>query len=136
MCFAELLRQIGFLSRVAAHFPVPGSNRGYTPSAVVPLWILMWHDGVRGLEDVRHIRQDKALRKLLGLRRVPSADLLGDWLRRLGKHGVGIKAWVEVNRWVLGLTLGGCRQVTLDSDATPVLAEQRSAQWMDLTRQG
>ena len=96
----------------------------------------MLHDGARCLEDVRHIRQDKALRKLLGLRRLPSADMLGDWLRRLGKDEVGIKALVAVNRRVLGLTLGGCRRVTLDMDATPVFAEKRAAQWTYLKRQG
>ena len=136
VCFAELLRRIGFSAWVEKHFPVPGSNRGYAPSAVVTLWMLMLHDGARCLEDVRHIRQDKALRKLLGLRRLPSADMLGDWLRRLGKNDVGIKALVEVNRRVLGLTLGGCRRVTLDIDATPVLAAKRSAQWTYLKRQG
>ena len=77
---------------------MPGSNRGYRPSDVVSLWMLMLHDGARCLEDVRPIRQDKALRKLSGLRRLPRADLLGDWLRRLGKGEVGIKALVAMNR--------------------------------------
>ena len=136
VCVAELLRQIGFTAWVEAQFPAPGSNRGYKPSEVAPLWMLMLHDGARCPEDVRHIRQDKALRKLSGWRRLPSADMLGDWLRRLGKGEAGIKALVEVNRRVLALTLGGCRRVTLDIDATPVFAEQRSAQWTYLKRQG
>ncbi len=106
VCVAELLRRIGFSSLVAAHFPAPGSNRGYRPSDVVSLWMLMLHDGARCLEDVRPIRQDKALRKLLGLRRLPSADMLGDGLRRLGKDEVGIKALVEVNRRVSSGDLG------------------------------
>ena len=136
VCFAELLRQTGFSALVEAHFPVPGSNRGYRPAEVVTVWMLMLHEGARCLEDVRHIQEDKALRKLLGLRRLPSADMLGDWLRRLGRDEVGIKALVEVNRRVLALTLGGCRRVTLDIDATPVFAEKRSAQWTYLKRQG
>ena len=129
ICFAELLRRTGFSSWVERYFPKPGSNRGYGQAEVVTLWMLMLHEGARCLEDVRHIREDKALRKLLGLRRLPSADMLGDWLRRLGKDEVGIKALVKVNRRLLGWALGRCRRVTLDIDATPVLCEKRTAQW-------
>ena len=53
--------------------------------------------------------------------------MLGDWLRRLGKDEVGIKALVKVNRRLLGWALGRCRRVTLDIDATPVLADKRDA---------
>ena len=87
----------------------------------------MLHEGARCLEDVRHLREDKALRKLLGLRRLPSADMLGDWLRRLGKDEAGIEALAKINRRLLGWGLGRCREVTLDIDATPVLAHKREA---------
>ena len=127
VCVAELMRQIGFSSWVEHYFPTPGSNRGYRPAEVVTLWMLMLHEGARCLEDVRHLREDKALRKLLGLRRLPSADMLGDWLRRLGKDEVGIQALVEINRRLLKLTLRGCAEVTLDIDATPALADKREA---------
>ena len=136
VCVAELMRTIGFSSWVAREFPKPGSNRGYAPSEVLTLWMLMLHEGARCLEDVRHIREDKALRKLLGLRRLPSADMLGDWLRRLGKDEVGIKALVEVNRRLLKLTLRGCVEVTLDIDATPALCDKREAAWTYLGEKG
>ena len=42
VCLAELLRQTGFPSWVAQHFPEPGSNRGYKPSSVVTL-PCEWH---------------------------------------------------------------------------------------------
>ena len=136
VCVAELMRRIGFTAWVERYFPKPGSNRGYRPAEVVTLWMLMLHEGARSLEDVRHLREDKALRKLLGLRRLPSADMLGDWLRRLGKEEVGIAALVKVNRRLLALALGGCAEVTLDMDATPVLCEKRAAQWTYLKRRG
>ena len=136
ICVAELMRRLGFSSWVARDFPTPGSNRGYRPAEVVTLWMLMLHEGARCLEDVRHLREDKALRKLLGLRRVPSADMLGDWLRRLGKDEVGIKALVKINRRLLALTLRGCAEVTLDIDATPVLAAKRAAQRTYLGQRG
>ena len=127
VCVAELMRRIGFSAWAARYFPKPGSNRGYASAEVVTLWMLMLHEGARSLEDVRHLREDKALRKLLGLRRLPSADMLGDWLRRLGKDEAGIKALVKVNRRLLEWALGRCRRVTLDIDATPVLAHKRDA---------
>ena len=136
ICVAELMRQIGFSAWVEREFPKPGSNRGYPPAEVVTLWMLMLHEGARCLEDVRHIREDKALRKLLGLRRLPSADMLGDWLRRLGKDEVGIKALVEINRRLLKLTLRGCAAVTLDIDATPALCDKRAAQRTYLGEKG
>lgn len=136
VCLAELMRRIGFSSWVERYFPKPGSNRGYSPAEVVSLWMLMLHEGARSLEDVRHLREDKALRKLLGLRRLPSADMLGDWLRRLGNDEVGIKALEKVNRRLLGWALGRRRKVTLDIDATPVLAGKREAQWTYLKERG
>ena len=136
VCVAELMRRIGFSSWVERYFPKPGSNRGYGPAEVVTCWMLMLHEGARSLEDVRHLREDKALRKLLGLRRLPSADMLGDWLRRLGKDEVGIKALVKVNRRLLGWALGRCRRVTLDIDATPVLADKRDARRTYLGERG
>ena len=133
---AELMRQVGFSSWVEREFPRPGSNRGYPAAEVVTLWMLMLHEGARCLDDVRHLRRDQALRKLLGLRRLPSADMPGDWLRRLGKDEVGIKALVEVNRRLLKLTLGGCAEVTLDIDATPALCDKREAQRTCLGEKG
>ena len=136
VCVAELMRQIGFSSWVERYFPRPGSNRGYQPAEIVTLWMLMLHEGARCLEDVRHLRRDRALRKLLGLRRLPSADMLGDWLRRLGQDAVGINALVEVNRRLLKLALRGCVEVTLDIDATPALAAKRTAQRTYLGEKG
>ncbi|MDE0156311.1 MAG: transposase [Gammaproteobacteria bacterium] len=136
VCVAELMRQVGFSSWVEREFPRPGSNRGYPAAEVVTLWMLMLHEGARCLDDVRHLRRDQALRKLLGLRRLPSADMPGDWLRRLGKDEVGIKALVEVNRRLLKLTLGGCAEVTLDIDATPALCDKREAQRTCLGEKG
>ena len=77
VCLAELLRRIGFSAWVVQHFPKPDSNRGYCTADVVTCWMLMLRKGARSLEDVRHLRMDLALRKLLRLRRLPSADMLG-----------------------------------------------------------
>jgi len=40
-------------------------------------FMLMLHDDANCLDDVRHLREEGALMKLLGLRRLPSSRTLG-----------------------------------------------------------
>jgi hypothetical protein len=46
--------------------------------------ILMLHSGGHSLEDIRLIKSDKALRSLLKMERIATADGIGKWLGRLG----------------------------------------------------
>ncbi len=127
ICIAEVMKKIGFSEAVDQYFPVPGSNRGYRPSVFVTPLILMFQEGGRSLNDLRHIRGDEALRLLLGMEKFPESDSTGDWLRRLGQDGV--KAVTEVNRLVLQKSLHNCKKVTLDIDATLSESKNKSAQW-------
>jgi hypothetical protein len=76
---------------------------------------------------LRHIRQNEALRLLLGMTKVPESDSVGDWLRRLGQKGV--RAVTQVNRLVLQKSLHNRKKVTLDIDATLSESKNKSAQW-------
>ena len=127
LCIGQLMSSLGFTDWVNAHFPAPQSNRGFQPSVFVNSVILMLHEGGRCLDDLRHIREDEALRVLLGLAQVPESDSLGDWLRRHGQQGV--QAVVEVNRSLLRHSLHHCKKVTLDIDATLSASKNKSAQW-------
>jgi hypothetical protein len=73
---------------------------------------------------------------LLGLKSLPSADALGDWLRRLGKSKTGINALAQVNKSVLRGALHNCKQVTLDIDATPILSSKADAKYTYLKERG
>lgn len=127
LCIAKVLQSIHFGEQVDRHFPQPPSNRGFKPSVFVNSLILMLHEGGRCLEDLRHIRNDEALRRLLGLSIIPESDSVGDWLRRCGQAGV--LAATEVNRSVLKHSLSGRQTVTLDIDATLSASKNRQAQW-------
>ena len=70
MCVAELMKSLDLSNLVDQHFPVLGINRGFKPSAFVDSLVLMLHDGGECLDDLRHLRTDKALRELLSLRSV------------------------------------------------------------------
>jgi hypothetical protein len=121
------MQQIGFSEAVDKYFPAPKSNRGYRPSIFVTPLILMFQEGGRCLDDLRHLRQDEALRLLLRMEKIPESDSTGDWLRRMGQKGVG--AVTEVNRLVLKKSLHNRKTVTLDIDATLSESKNKSAQW-------
>ena len=123
--FAHGLRLPGKLD---FRMPSPGSNAGYKPSEHVMPLILMFHGGGRSLEDLRQIRMDTGLRRILQMERMPSSDAVGDWLRRMGEDD-GLDGLESVNRELLrvGLQDDDLREYTLDIDATQIVAEKRDA---------
>ncbi len=68
--------------------PAPLSNRGCPPSILFSTFMLMKHDCVKCLEDVRHLRHESGLMKLLGFKNMPDGKTLGNWLRRIGDSTV------------------------------------------------
>ena len=129
LSIAELMESVGLAERIDQHFPLPGSNRGYQPSELVKTLILMQHEGSFHLDDIRHFRDDDALLMVLGLDKLPCATTLGDWLRRVGSQPQIQDAWVKVNRTMLQSALHHCHQVTLDIDATEIIANKADAEW-------
>jgi len=129
LSIAQLMDSLKLGERIDKHFPLPKSNRGYKPSAFIQTFILMQQIGNFHLDDVRHIHDDTALRTVLALDRIPKASALGDWLRRIGRDENSQAAWVCVNQAVLKSALHRCKAVTLDIDATEVIANKADAQW-------
>lgn len=111
------------------YLPGPGSGAGYLPSEHVFPFLLMLSGGGRSLEDIREIREDKGLREILPLEKMPSTDATGDWLRRNGKKG-GLEGLERVNRLILkrAMKREKVKAYTLDIDATGIVAEKETAQ--------
>ena len=88
----------------------------------------MLNGGGRSLEDIRQIRVDEGLREILPLKRIPSSDAFGDWLRSMGINA-GLYGLEKVNRRLLkrGMKYDGIKAYTLDIDATGIEAEKQSA---------
>jgi hypothetical protein len=120
---------LSLAERIDRYFPQPKSNRGYQPSEIIKTLILMQHEGSFHLDDVRHIQDDEALRIVLDLKKLPQATTLGDWLRRIGNQPQIQDAWVKVNQAVLQSALRRCKKVTLDIDATEIVAHKADAKW-------
>ena len=112
---------LGVLQSIDRYLPKPGSGAGYKPSEYIFPLLLMLNGGGRSLEDTRQIRDDHGLREILPLKRIPSSDAFGDWLRNTGVSG-GLSGLERVNRKLLkrGMKCDGIQGYTLDTDA-PVL---------------
>ena len=128
--FAEAMRALQVEKKIRAAFPLPGSNRGYEAWSYIEPLVLMLIGGGRQVEDLREIRDDQALRSLIGLDRFPSSSTVGDWLARWGKRG-GRKAMNTVNedvaRTIVNRTGGG--DYTLDIDGTVIESAKEEAEW-------
>jgi len=129
LAVAQLMDALRLAERIDRHFPSPNSNRGYQPSEFVKTLILMQHEGSFHLDDIRHIQDDDALRTVLGIDKLPKATTLGDWLRRMGAQPQIRDAWVKVNQALLQSALHRRKTVTLDIDATEIVAHKADAAW-------
>ena len=124
----QLMERLDFAACIDGHLPEPGSNRGFLPSRYVQTLMLMLHSGVCHLDDVAALREDWALRRL-GLGPLPSASALGIRLRRTAKAEGAGNAVLEANRLLLRPALHNCREVTLDIDASEIVAGKSDACW-------
>jgi hypothetical protein len=86
---AEFNHGIGLRELADRYLPGPCSNRGFDPSVIVDSLVLMLQGGGRSLEDLREIRNEEGLMKLLGRDEIPEPDTVGDWLRRMGDPKTG-----------------------------------------------
>ncbi len=125
----ELARAKGLWRRDEL-FPKPGSGRGYRASAYVKPLVWMVQAGGRRLEEVRELRAEHEVLRRLGLEALPSADALGDWLRRMGSRGV--EALGQLNRESVASTLEAApAELTLDADATIIaVPKERRTEWL------
>jgi hypothetical protein len=133
---AQVMSQLNLSVLINQHFPPPGSNRGYWASDYVNTFIMMLNEGGQCLEDVRHLKRESDLLSVLGLDTLPSADAMGDWLRRHGKSKTGINALARINKPILSAALHDRKRVTLDIDATPILCSKRDAKYTYLKKSG
>ena len=81
---AEFNYGIGLRELTDRYVPFPGSNRGFDPSVIVDSLVLMLQGGGRRLEDLRELKQEQGLMRLIGRDEIPEPDTVGDWLRRMG----------------------------------------------------
>jgi len=126
--FAEVIRALDVRRKVEGHFPKPGSNRGYEAWSYIEPVLLMLEGGGRHIEDLREIRDDAALRQLVGIGEMPSLSAYGDWLVRARRNG-GREAMEKVDEETAETIYRrtGTSDYTLNVDATVIEAEKEKA---------
>jgi hypothetical protein len=129
---AEFNHGIGLRELTDQYVPVGGSNRGFDPSVMVDTVVLMLQGGGRSLEDLRELKNEEGLMKLMGYQEIPGSDTVGDWLRRMGdpKRGqLGLEGLDRVRDKINERILkkDGIKEYTLDVDATEIMGEKAEA---------
>ena len=136
LAVAQLMETLKLSNRIDHVFPLPNRNRGINPSSFIQTLMLMQHEGNFHLEDVRLLETDTALKTMLGMQKLPKPTSIGDWLRKTGSHPSTPLSLQKVNKTLLSATLHTCKAITLDIDATEVIANKTSAQWTYKSNKG
>jgi hypothetical protein len=123
----ELARAVGLWEEVDGAMEGPKSGRGYRPHEFVQGLMWMLHAGGRRLEDLRELRAEQEVLGALGLKALPDAGTVGDWLRRQGEKGAA--ALEQISRKLIASCFVAGEEATLDVDATEIEAEKQDAQW-------
>jgi len=126
---ALMMEQLTLSKHFDEAFPELKSNRAIAASSYLETLILMQHQGLFHLDDVKHLHEDQALSQVLGISRIPRASALGNWLRRMGKRDAGLQALKKVNKHLLKAALHKRKGVTLDIDATEIVSQKAEAKW-------
>ncbi len=111
------------------NLPKAKRNNGYTAFEFIYPLILMLHGGGRFLDDIREIRVDKALRTLLKIKKIPTANAFSKYLRKHGNNGEdGMR---KINQRYLKQFLKSVEneELILDIDATFIEAHKSTAKW-------
>ena len=123
------MQRLGLAQLVDQQLPAPCSNRGYRQGAIFNIFMLLFHEGGRCLDDVNHLQKEQPLMELLGCGQLPGAKTLGNWLRRIGRSDRGMQGLVNINKLILATTLYKRKQITLDIDATVIESNKRRAKF-------
>jgi len=122
--FGEYLKGMDFEKLCNAHIPNSIHPKAYNPFDFIYPLILMLHSGGRVLDDIKEIRLDEALKKLLKIDNIPTAGALTKYLHRHGIAGeLGIR---NINKSYLKRFLKSIRneELILDIDATFIEAHK------------
>ena len=126
----EYIQAIQLPKYIDTHLPQAKSAVGYCPSTFVFPLLLMLLSGGRTLADMRMLKQEDGLQKLLKIEDIPSEGAYGNWLRRQGEIG-GLEGLEVVSKVLNDIAFSSDpnQNFTLDLDATQIVAEKSTAQY-------
>jgi len=122
----EYLRGMNLEKFCNDNLPKAKRNNGYSAFEFIYPLILMLHSGGRVLDDIREIKIDKALRKLLKIKNIPTANAFSKYLRKHGTNGE--EGMRKINKKYLPRYLKNIEgEIILDIDATFIEAHKNTA---------
>ncbi len=124
---AHTIQVLDLSKTIDQHFPALGSNCALKALTFINTLVLNQHEGSECLNDTVHIAKDKALR-LVTNQKAPTPQAIGT-CRRLGKDNQGVKALQKANKTLLKVTLNNCKNITINIDASEVIANKADTQW-------
>lgn len=126
--YGELYKSSGVYEDIKRLFPLPGSGNGYKAHWHIYPVVLTIIDGGEHLEDICRIGCDQGLRKIGHIEEVPSADAVGEWLKR--ESGNKVEWLNEVNNRLNEKMIKRAeKELTLDIDAFEVIGNKETARW-------
>jgi len=123
ICLAELIDKLNIASMIDNIGRELKSNNAIKHSEYILSYIFALHAGADNLSDLSILTKDKGLMQILGFARAPTASAFGKWLKKNSKTLVTNK----LLSYLVGLSLGRCKKVTLDIDATYILSFNKNA---------
>lgn len=103
----------GFFKLCDQRLPASSSNSGYRPSVYVKTLFalcLLYPDSSAPLSRIDDFRGSRAIRLMLGVKEIPTAKSVGDWLRRMANcevQGKGADGQWTVGGYANGLAHAG-----------------------------
>ena len=125
----EYLKGMNLENLCNTNLPLAKHPNGYTPFEFIYPLILMLHSGGRVLDDIKEIRQDRALSTLLKMDNVPTASAFTKYLHKHNSAGEdGVR---KINKQFLKRFLKSLKneKLILDIDATFIEAHKNTAKW-------
>ena len=123
ICLAELIGKIDIARMLDETGRKLKSNNAIKHSEYILSYIFALHAGADNLSDLSILTKDKGLMQLLGFTRSPTSSAFGKWLKKNGKTLVINK----LLSYLVKLSLGRCKKVTLDIDATYISSYNKDA---------
>ena len=125
----EYLKGMNLETLCNDNLPKAKRNNGYLAFEFIYPLMLMLHSGGRFLDDIREIKIDEALKTLLKIKNIPTANAISKYLV---KHGVnGEDGMRKINKKFFKRFLKSIEneELILDIDATFIEAHKNTAKW-------
>lgn len=126
--YSEFMRGFGVDKWILEYMPRPESGRGFDSLIFTKPLSMTLYGGGTTIDDIKEIREDKALRKAANIRTVPTPSAIGDWLKRTAKRE-GINGIEIVNKAINQKIIkkDKRKKYTLIIDPTIIEAEKKEA---------